>query len=192
MSYYYNYSFVSPESIFAIVLEEFKSYFDTGSVDSLMFPIYVDKCLKKLGRSSYVITQGALYLEDFEARLPDNFYAVREAWKCQEIGGNPYQTAESFYSQTYSETIQISPVTEEEHHHHHHHGHHHSDACHDEHCDGSCRPEFMQAVYKTNHQFPRSYTKEYLLKPGNISARQSCDVSYTDDWDSYARQTNIP
>ena len=85
MSYYYSYSFISPEEIFANVQEELKSYFDTGAVDNLMFPVYVNKCLDKLGRSSYAITQEMLYLEDFQARLPDNFYAVREAWLCTEM-----------------------------------------------------------------------------------------------------------
>lgn len=47
MSYYYKYTFTSPESIYSLVKEEFKSYFDTGAVDDLLFPTYLDKCLKK-------------------------------------------------------------------------------------------------------------------------------------------------
>ena len=57
MSYYYNYNFISPEGVFAIISEEFKSYMDTGAIDNLMFSTYVDKCLSKLGRSSYNITE---------------------------------------------------------------------------------------------------------------------------------------
>jgi hypothetical protein len=175
MSYYYKYNFVSPDGIYSTVKEEFKSYFDTGAIDDILFPTYLDKCLKKLGRSSYVITEDMLYLDNFEARLPDNFYAVREAWLCTETDATPYQTANSFYSQTSSTTIQISPITVG--------GRSCSNPnCHDAQCGGCQPPDVLEAVYKTNSQSTRSYHKEYLLRPGNISTRKNCDVSYTDLW----------
>ena len=96
MSYYYKYNFISPESVYATVKEELKSYFDTGAVDDLLFPTYLDKCLRKLGRSSYVISEDILDISDFQARLPDNFIAVREAWMCTEIPLRPYQDSTSF------------------------------------------------------------------------------------------------
>src|SRR6187551_2839464 len=108
MSYYYKYNFASPEPIFAIIKEELKSYFDTGAVDDLLFPTYLDKCLKKLGRTTYTIVPVILDICNFEARLPDNFHAVREAWLCTDIPLRPYQNANSFYSQTASATtIQV-------------------------------------------------------------------------------------
>jgi hypothetical protein len=183
MAYYFKYNFISPESVYAIVLEELKSYMDTGSIDSLLFPTYVDKCLKKLGRSSYVIQEEMLFLEDFEARLPDNFYAVREAWLCAEVPGESYQSANSFYSQTSSMTIQIAPMTI---------GGTpcNNPACQNSGCDGNCQPEGLMAVYKTNTQMARTFHKEYLLKPGNISARKNCDVEYTALLDESERITN--
>lgn len=174
MSYYYKYNFVSPEPIYAIVKEELKSYMDTGAVDDLMFPTYLDKCLRKLGRTTYVITETALEIEDFQARLPDNFYAVREAWMCAEIPQLPYQSANSFYSQASSQTtIQVSPMTV---------GGQVCSHCNQFGCDGNCMPEIIQSVYKTNTQMTRGYEKLYLLKPGNISARTHCDLTYTDAW----------
>ena len=177
MSYYYKYNFVSPEPVYATVKEELKSYFDTGAVDDLLFPTYLDKCLRKLGRTTYVITEETLDVQDFEARLPDNFYAVREAWMCTEVPQLPYQTANSFYSQADSMTsIQLNPVTvggtpcTKQ-------------GCTDPQCQGECMPLLIQAVYKTNHQAARSIRKEYLLKPGNISARKNCDVDYTNNWE---------
>jgi hypothetical protein len=168
MSYYYKYNFVSPEPVYALVKEELKSYFDTGAVDDLLFPTYLDKCLKKLGQSSYVISQELLYIEDFEARLPDNFYAVREAWLCTSIPGYPYQTANSFYSQAASETtIQISPVISN------------GQPCTNLECTTgcpTCMPELVQAVYKTNQQVAVEYHRQYLLKPGNISVRANCSL----------------
>jgi len=183
MAYYYRYNFVSPEGIFAIIQEELKSYMDTGAVDNLLFNTYLDKCLRKLGRSSYVISEGALFIEDFEARLPDNFYAVREAWACTEEQGRPYQTPNSFYSQTFSTTIQISPLTIG------------GQPCNNPNCQNpncvDCMPELLQAVYKTNHSIPRSYRREYLLKPGNISTRNNCDVDYNNAWQFNQRLPSV-
>ena len=170
MSYYYKYDFVSPEPIYATVKEELKSYFDTGAVDDLLFPTYLDKCLKKLGKTTLIISEETLYIQDFEARLPDNYYGIREAWMCTAIPQLPYQSANSFYSQAASATtIQVSPIirggdpcpnpcpnTE----------------CKECDCNGVCMPLLAQAVYKTNTQTNRSIRLDYLLKPGNISARQ--------------------
>lgn len=174
MSYYYKYNFVSPSPIYALVKEELKSYFDTGAVDDLLFPTYLDKCLRKLGRATYVIAEEVLYIEDFEARLPDNFYAAREVWMLAEIPLTSYQNANSFYSQAASETtIQVSPLivngTECN-----------GTNCQDPNspCYGHCMPTIIEAVYKTNDAAPRSYTREFLLLPGNISARKNCTVDY--------------
>ena len=175
MSYYYKYQFISPEPVYATVKEELKSYFDTGAIDDLLFPTYLDKALRKLGRTTYVIHEQVLFIEDFQARLPDNFYAVREAWMCVEIPGYPYQTANSFYSQAANATtIQVSPVVSN------------GVPCTNLECTTGCpdcMPELVQAVYKTNNQVARSFRHEYLLQPGNISAKQNCDVEYTSNWD---------
>jgi hypothetical protein len=176
MSGYYKYNFISPEPVYSTVKEELKSYFDTGAVDDLLFPTYLDKCLKKLGRTTYTIIEQALVIEDFQARLPDNFYAVREAWMCTEIPLHPYQSANSFYSQAAtSTTIQIAPLTI---------GGTPFDntGCQDPLCEGTCMPVLSQAIYKTNNEVSRSYTKEFLLQPGNISARSNCELSYTENF----------
>ena len=168
MSYYYKYNFVSPEIIYSTVKEELKSYFDTGAVDDLMFPTYTDKCLRKLGRTTYVISEEILYVEDFQTRLPDNFFAVREAWLCTEVDGYPYRSANSFYSQASSqETIQVSPVISN------------GASCANPQCTTgcpSCMPDIIQAVYKTNNEMNVSYKKQYLLKPGNISVKANCSL----------------
>jgi hypothetical protein len=167
MSYYYKYNFVSPEPIYATVKEELKSYFDTGAVDDLLFATWTDKALRKLGKSSYYIAETVLFIEDFEARLPDNFYSVREAWLCVQVSGLPYRSANSFYSQAATEsTIQISPVTTND---------PYAKPCQ---CTGtcSCMPTLIQAVYKTNNEMNQTFNKEYLLKPGNISVEKYCDL----------------
>lgn len=182
MAYYYQYEFISPEVIYSVVKEELKSYFDTGAIDDLMFPTYVDKCLRKLGRASYVITPELLYIEDFQARLPDNFHAVREAWMCTEIDSLSFQSANSFYSQTASCTVQISPIITDG-------SICNNPDCNDPDCTGTCQPDIIQAVYKTNHETTRSYRRQFLLKPGNISVKDKCDVSYGGNW---AFGSNMP
>jgi hypothetical protein len=172
MSNYYKYQFVSPEMLYATVKEELKSYFDTGAVDDLLFPTYVNKCLSKLGKTSYKITETPLYIENFRARLPDNFYGVKEAWMCSEVALTSYQEPGAFYSQAaISTTIQVSPVVTQcvpE-----------SPCCANVGCDGSCMPEFMQTVYKTTNSIPRAYRRQFLLKPGTIVANEQCKFDYT-------------
>ena len=169
MSYYYKYNFVSPEPIYSTVKEELKSYFDTGAVDDLLFPTYLDKALQKLGRTTYVISETILYINDFEARLPDNFFAVREAWLCTSVNGFSYQQANSFYSQAASTaTIQITPVVTNQ--------TCTNQNCNNPSCDGGCMPEYIQAVYKTNNSMNQTFKREYLLQPGNISVKAHCDL----------------
>jgi hypothetical protein len=185
MSNYYKYQFVSPEMIYSTVKEELKSYFDTGAVDDLLFPTYVNKCLSKLGKTSYTIIEEPLYIENFRCRLPDNFYNAKEAWLCAEIPLNSYQSPTSFYSQAATATtIQISPITTD---------------CVPNNpcvgntgCDGSCMPNFMQTVYKTNTQMLRSYRKQFMLSPGNISAAKQCTVDYTGDVSLYGQGNFTP
>jgi len=185
MSYYYKYNFITPEPVYATVKEELKSYFDTGAVDDLLFPTYLDKALRKLGRTTFVISEEVLFIEDFEARLPDNFYAVREAWMCTEVAGYPYQSANSFYSQAANATtIQVAPLTIAG-------TPCNNPGCQDPACNNTCMPTLVQAVYKTNNTVARGFTHEYLLKPGNISARQNCGVEYTNTWDFYAEAPPI-
>jgi len=185
MSAYYKYNFISPEGTFALIKEEFKSYFDTGSIDDLLFLNWLNKALNKLGKSSYIISEEILYIEDFEARLPDNFYAVREAWACTEIPGYPYQTANSFYSQAASATtIQVAPMIVN------------GQPCNDPSCPPDacdpCMPNLVQAIYKTNNEFTRTFHKEYLLQPGNISVKQHCDVEYTSAWERVPKHRSTP
>lgn len=166
MSNYYKYDFISPEGVYAIVKEELKSYFDTGAVDDLMFPTYLNKCLEKLGKGSYSIVEELFYIEGYEFRLPDNFYAVREAWLCTDVKGFPYRSANSFYSQAAStDTIQVSPVISG------------GVPCTNSECTTGCpecMPELIQAVYKTNNERNITYNRKYLLKPGNNNAKKHC------------------
>lgn len=181
MSYHYKYNFTSPESIYALIKEELKSYFDTGAIDDLLFPTYVNKCLEKLGKSSYAIVPVVLLIEDFTCRLPDNFYAVREAWFCGQGNQQPYTSPSAFYSQAHSLTsIQLSPLTIN--------GTPTCDnpICNNSDCTGDCLPTVIQAVYKTTETICReSIVRWFLLKPVNISLSKDCQFNYNNYEDLY-------
>lgn len=192
MSTYYKYNFISPEAIFAIVKEELKSYIDTGAVDDLLFPTYVNKCLRKLDKGSYPIVEELLFVEDFEARLPDNFYAVREAWMCGEINTSVYTSANSQYLQNIvvlphlnivtcpsldcklEGIVTNTPITN------------FSNFCSDNSCDYSMDLDNLNIV-KIKQTNIQSVRKMYMLKPGNISTRNNCTVDYSNTLNNYGQ-----
>lgn len=153
MANYYNYDFVSPEPIYALVKEELKSYFQTGAVDDLLFPIWTDRCLKRLGKGSYGIQQAVLHIKDYESRLPTDFDTVREAWSCHVINQR-MMNAPALYQQV---TTNITPQR---------------GSCPT--CD-PCLPDLVEVVYKTKtEEWNQTFKVQYLLKPGNISVRKDC------------------
>lgn len=161
MSTYYKYTFTSPEPLIALVVEELRSYFDSGAVDSTAFPIYISKCLQKLGRGSYAINNAVLKMEDFQSRLPDDFFAVREAWACMDVTRD-YQLPNAQYQQVSSCASSISTRLDTP--------DIYCDQCHE--CEF---PDIIRAVYKTTNQVLFHFKKQYLLKPGNIWSKGHCD-----------------
>lgn len=159
MSYYYKYNFVSPIPTYALVKEELKSYFDAGLVDDLLFPIYTNKVLDKLGKSSYKIGQALLHVDNFQARLPEDFIAVREAWMCTPISRS-VQLPNATYTQIVQTSTRIDNPT-------------------DIFCDlcSDCQhPAIVQAIYKTTNEVLYQVQRSFLLKPGNISTLKNCGV----------------
>jgi len=161
MSYYYKYQFVSPEHIYANVKEELKSYFDTGAVDDLMFPVWTNKCLRRLGRGSFTIEPVVLHMDNFECKLPPDFKWVREAWMVTSILPITHQVPGAYYRNV---TTCLN-----------------TDYDHQEPggiCYNDCNPELVNLTYKTTTQktdFPIQLN--YLLTPGNIQCREKCDRS---------------
>lgn len=192
MSNYYQYNFISSENLVAIVKEELKSYFDTGSIDDMLFSTYINKALRKLDRSSYKITEDSIIIEDFEARLPDNFYAVREAWMCADMQGVTHTTPNS----TYIQNVTILPSLD-------------FDRCNNtnitniitnppqqsciDSCDDiPCKGNNLGNIIKLNETFSESFRKVYLLKPGNISNSNNCYLNYSDSLNQFGQNNFIP
>lgn len=159
-SYYYQYNFISPEPLFTQVKEELKSYFQTGVIDDVLFPTYVEKALKKMGRSSYKIEENIFKLEDYEAKLPENFEAVRELYLITPYEQS-YQMPSSCYEQA---TIRVTPERDR--------------------CEGDfCAPSEIKVTYKTNGTVIQRFECSHLLKPGNVHAKESCSL---DNWNRFS------
>lgn len=158
MSQYYKYKFISPEPLYAKIKEELRSYFDTGVVDDILFPVWTKHCLDKLGKGSYVITETYLEVDGYEARLPSDFISVREAWMCTTTYDS-YRLPSAVYTQT---TMKLTPD---------------ADVCSTDECDrcDPC-PDIIHITYKTTNEILRSFRTTYLLRPGNVSRNKDCSL----------------
>lgn len=151
MSHYYQYKFVSPDPLFSRIREELKSYFDSGMLDDLLFPLWTNDCLRKLGKSSWAIEPTLLFQDNFEAKLPPDFISVREAWLTTSIFSNEFQLPGSFYRSI--TTVLNQPF----------------DVCNPAvNCD-PCNPNIHEVVAKTTNTVTHPIHLKHLLKPGNIS-----------------------
>lgn len=151
MSYFYKQNFVSPEVIFAKVKEELRSYFESGIVDDTLFPLYVEHCLRKLGKASYPINQVLLHIDGYKSNLPEDFYAAREVWAC-----TTYTDGTQLPSSTYLQQMayKMDTLTEND--------------VYCRPCETCKYPDVIEAVYKVTNAVYFQYRKQYLLTPGNI------------------------
>lgn len=159
-SYYYKYNFISPEQLVTRVKEELKSYFDTGAVDDLLFPLWIQDALRKLGKSSLPIGETLIFLDDFKATLPPDFDSVREAWMCTQSLPTTIRVPGSYYTQvtTRIDVPENNPQM--------------VNRCAP--CD-SC-PTEMKFIYKTNTDQTITTSHVVLLRPGNISTLSMCST----------------
>lgn len=159
MSVYYQYEFVSPEPIFALIKEELRSYFESGSIDDTMFNIWMNRALKKLGKSSNKILPTILEQCDFQSKLPPDFKSVREAWLCHGFADHiPYQLPNSTYEQT---ICRVTPEFDE------------CNPCLD------CIPDVFKVTFKSNLTVPVPdfrFRRKFLLKPGNLNSDAVCGL----------------
>lgn len=157
MSLYYKYNFVSPEPIYALIKEELRTYFEAGAVDDAMFSTWTDSCLKKLGKASNKVLETILLQEDFQSKLPPDFYGVREAWLCHHLEG-VIQFPNARYEQIF---CKVTPEIDE------------CNPCND------CLPDILRVTYKHTEIGPVPIFKVkrvHLLKPGNIHTVEQCDL----------------
>lgn len=150
-TFLYKYEFQSPEPLYAKVKEELKSYFETGAVDDLLFPVWTRDCLRKFAKSSLPIRETVLYLDNFSAILPRGFDSVREAWLCTTSAPRTIRKPGAFYSQIIT---LLNPDNDP--------------------CNKSCHPIKTELIYKTTTDEIYTTPLSHLLRPGNISAFNKC------------------
>lgn len=154
MTPFYKYQFISPSPLYAKIKEELKSYFETGMVDDLLFPVWTNDALRDLSKTTLPIADTILYLEDYCALLPSGFDSVREAWLCTNTAPVSIRKPGAYYSQVIT---LLNPDT---------------DPCKD--CD-PCTPAFTELIYKATTDEIYSTKVSHLLKPGTISATAKCE-----------------
>ena len=75
-------NYISSEELYAEIREEMSSYFNTGTVDDMLFPRWTIYCLKRLKKSTMQIESTVLNIRNNKADLPENFDSVRSVWSC--------------------------------------------------------------------------------------------------------------
>lgn len=147
---YHRYDYISPQALYALVKEEFKSYIESGSLDDTLFSLWTEKVLEKLGVGAYPIATVFLGLNQGEARLPQGFQKEREVWLLTEHQ-DLYAAPGATYSYVLDTSIRIdSPDV----------------SC--DVCTECTSPPLIQAVYKTTHRVFRQYSCERKLSRGII------------------------
>jgi hypothetical protein len=158
MAKYYKYTFVSPESLFAQIKMQLKSYFESNAMDDTLFPIWTDYVIRKFRKSALPIKETLLFIDDSYAILPDDFNSVREARMCTNIS-TTWRNPSSCYSKITTKlsdtnnTCTPTPID-----------------C----CDPCSYADVVEVFYKTNESQTFTNHISYLLKPGNISTLESC------------------
>lgn len=156
MSAYYKQNFVDAAPIFAEVKETLHSYFASGAIDDIMFPKWTEHCLRRFRKSGLKIEQTVLHVNSYKASLPDNFNSVREAWMCTSTCSDVIPDASARY---YQKDCRIYQPDRDK-----------CDPCFE---SDTCTTDYM-VMHKVTGARVFSFTRSFLLKPGNIHAANHC------------------
>lgn len=150
-SNYYTYDFVSPDRLYARVQEEMRSYFSTGAVDSLMFPIWTEDCIRKFRKTYLPIREDMVQICNGVGELPADCQKIREAWTCNTTWSPTFRSTHTYY---YPETC-IRTVTNQ--------------------TLGTDCSHTHQFIHKVTGEEQFSFTTTLQLREGNI---RECGNSY--------------
>jgi len=164
--------YISPEAIYSRVKEEMRDYFNTGSIDDLLFPIWTADCLDKMENTYRPIQPCVMDMWNGRCDLPCDFYQVREVWMCATYSKGPIISPHVFYYQT---DCRVAPYEVEK-------------------CN-SCTPGYPCSTHiqqpvnlpslcgvpdnyivtnKVMSQLSFTFSVSCLLKPGNFATMGSC------------------
>jgi len=95
-----NRNFINPDKVYARVKEELKSFFNTNSIDDLMFPEWTLDCINKMENTYYPIEDCVMDVCDGKCELPCNFDSAQEVWICATYNKGPIVSPFVYYYQT--------------------------------------------------------------------------------------------
>jgi len=95
-----NRNFISPATIYAKVKEEYRSFFNTNSIDDLLFPVWTQDCIDKMENTYYPIEECVMDMWDGKCDLPCDFDSALEVWMCATYHKGPIVSPFVFYYQT--------------------------------------------------------------------------------------------
>lgn len=152
--------FVHSDQIFAEVKEDLSSYFATGALDDLMFPIWTEYCLKRLRKGTLVKSEQIVRITNGRGELPDDFDSVRSARIC-EINHKSIMSPVTHYR---SIDTRLTPI----------------DPCE---CPSKlecscnpCKPDSeYQVTYKTNSEVLFTFKTGRVLHPGKVAKDSMSD-----------------
>lgn len=168
-SQFENYDYVSPKPLIARIKLELPSYFNTESVDDLLFPLYVEDVVNKFRKSFLKLKTTCINVENYAGRLPEDFNKVREAWSA-----SCYEFVPLSLSTSTPKDLQINECKSC------------SFDC-GENEDSDCIRIELPSTYEDRSSLGDyivsyegkalyTYTKQCLLKPLNIHAKNCCSA----------------
>lgn len=81
-----NEGFVKTDTLFARIQENLSKYSNNGVLDVGKFYQQVKLLTQRLGLEMYIPDEDILYLKDYKAEMPCNFYSLDSAWLCKDNG----------------------------------------------------------------------------------------------------------
>lgn len=162
--------FIKADAIWAQVKEELKSYFNSGSVDDVLFPVWTNQAMSKFQKSSLPIKEVYIPLKNFVGELPCDFNSVKAVWACGVSHVKYVPNPTSTYYQTDCRITQID------------------DKCHacfeqDVECCDECSDNFPRnrQKYMVTHKVTGvdmlQYRTTHLLRPATYHTVSHCGKS---------------
>lgn len=178
-------NFIDPAPIWAQVKEELSSYFDSGSVDDALFPIWTSQAMSRFYKSALQIKQEVIHIDGFMADLPCDFDSVRAVWACGVAYSKVVPNPSSYY---YQKDCRITEIYDR------------CNECFEEpeiDCCDHCSPNHPSQTknYRVTHKVTGetlfNYRFSHLLKPTSQNKLGlGCENNYVDCTDEFDIKDN--
>lgn len=103
-----NEGFVKTDTLFARIQENLSYYSNNGVLDVGKFYQQVKLTTQRLGLEMYIPDEDILYLENYKAEMPCNFYMLDSAWLCKDNGSE-----RNFTNQQGTTFVEYMDITDE-------------------------------------------------------------------------------